>query len=133
MCPAGGSSVARRTTLGVAGRRSWTATRPAVASPSKATSPQASRSRLRRRTEKVAGTPAWDPASPIQRSSLATSWALCQRSSGSFSRHLFTTWSSAAGITGWTDEIGGGCEARIAAIRLVFDLPSKARRPVAIS
>ena len=79
------------------------------------------------------GTPACEPASPIQRSSLATSWALCQRSSGSFSRHFFTTWSSAGGITGWTDEIGGGCDARIAAIRLVFDLPSKARRAVAIS
>ena len=36
-------------------------------------------------------------------------------------------------MTGWTDEIGGGCDARIAAIRLVFDLPSKARRAVAIS
>ncbi len=79
------------------------------------------------------GTPACEPASPIQLSSLATSWALCQRSSGSFSRHFFTTWSSAGGITGWTEEIGGGCVERIAAIRLVFDLPSNARRAVAIS
>ena len=94
---------------------------------------QASRSRLLRRSASVVGTPACEPASPIQRSSLATSWALCQRSSGSFSRHFFTTWSSAGGIIGWTDEIGGGCDARIAAIRLVFDLPSKARRAVAIS
>lgn len=80
-----------------------------------------------------AGTPACEPASAIQRSSLATSRALCQRSSGSFSRHFRTTWSSAGGITGTTSEIGRGCACRIAATRLVFDLPSKARLPVAIS
>ena len=59
------------------------------------------------------GTPACEPASPIQRSSLATSWALCQRSSGSFSRHFARrgrapaaspaarTRSAAAGSRGW--------------------------------
>jgi hypothetical protein len=46
---------------------------------------------------------------------------------------LRTTWSSAGGITGWTDAMGAGGDERMAAIRLVLDLPSKARRPVAIS
>ena len=108
--------------------------RPATAAAAQAAARiQARRSRLLRRSASVVGTPACEPASPIQRSSLATSWALCQRSSGSFSRHFVTTWSSAGGITGTTCEIGGGCDARIAAIRLVFDLPSNARRAVAIS
>ena len=125
-------------TGGLSGARSrqWSVAGTSVSSQSRPRPPassQASRSRLRRRSDSVAGTPACEPASPIQRSSLATSCALCQRSSGSFSRHFVTTWSSAGGITGWTDEIGGGCDERIAAIRLVFDLPSKARRPVAIS
>ena len=38
--------------------------------------------------------------SEAQRSSLATSAADCHRSSGSFARHLRSTWSSAAGASG---------------------------------
>ena len=78
-------------------------------------------------------TPTCDPAWLIQASSLTTSWADCQRSSASFSRHWRTTWSSAGGATGTTLEIGAGCDDMIAAARLVFEPPSNARRPVAIS
>jgi len=49
------------------------------------------RSRLFRREDTTAGAPACEPASAIQRSSLATSAALCQRSSGSFARQRRTT------------------------------------------
>jgi hypothetical protein len=52
----------------------------------------ASRARARRRDETTAGTPAWELDSPIHCSCPATSDALCHRSSGSFSRHLRTTW-----------------------------------------
>ena len=75
-------------------------------------------------------TPAARRASRPRRSSAAaaiTSWALCQRSSGSFSRHFRMTWSSAGGVIGWMLEIGGGCDDTIAAIRLVRALAH--RRP----
>ena len=76
------------------------------------------RSLLRRRDETVAGaaTPAADPCA-IQRSSLATSPADCQRSSGSFSRQVRTTRSSAGGVMGETCEISGGSSRKIEEIR----------------
>jgi hypothetical protein len=69
----------------------------------------------------------------IHCSSLARSLALCQRSSGSFARHFFTTRSSAGGVKGWSCEMGGGSAVRIAAIRLARLVPEKAGLPVAIS
>ena len=59
--------------------------------------------------------------------------ALCQRSSGSLARHRMTTRSSAGGVNGTSCSIGVGVLARIAAITVEADLPSKARRPVSIS
>ena len=62
-----------------------------------------------------------------------TSCAVCQRSSGSFAKQIFTRRSSAGGAMGWIDEIGGGSRSRTAAMALAGVLPSKARLPVAIS
>jgi hypothetical protein len=70
---------------------------------------------------------------PIQRSSAATSCALCQRSSGSLARHIDTTRSNAGGVSGWIVEIGGGSRSRIDATRLARVFASNARRPVVIS
>ncbi len=81
----GGAIVKRTGGLSGARSRQWSVAGTSVRSQSRPRPPassQASRSRLRRRSDSVAGTPACEPASPIQRSSLATSWALCQRSSG---------------------------------------------------
>ena len=80
------------------------------------------------------GDPPWpEPASRIHVSSFNRSCALCQRSSGSFIRQAATTRSRAGGVSGWRREIGGGSEARIAAMRLAWLFPLKARWPVAIS
>ena len=70
---------------------------------------------------------------PIHFSSAATSWALCQRSFGSFSRQRSMMCSSAGGDRGWICDSGAGRPETIAAIRLVRVLPSNARLPVAIS
>src|SRR5689334_2302268 len=91
------------------------------------------RSRLLRRETTVAGAPACEPASAIQESSLLTSCALCQRSSGSLARQVFTTRSRAGGVIGTTVEIGGGSRSRIAAIVLARLDPENAFRPEAIS
>ena len=93
----------------------------ATAQPAIAATPS---TRLRRARELVtfAATPASEPAVLIQRSSDATSSALCQRSSGSFARHLSTTCCSAGGVSGCASAIGGGCSFTIAAIRLVLRL-----------
>ena len=74
-----------------------------------------------------------EPASRIHVSSFNRSCALCQRSSGSLIRQAATTRSRAGGVSGWRREIGGGSEARIAAMRLALLLPLKALSPVAIS
>ena len=89
---------------------------------------QEMRSRVFRRIATDMGTPTLDPPSAIHCSSDITSLALCQRSSGSFSRHFRTTWSRAGGHIGCTVEIGAGCEDTMAAIRLVGSCP---RRPSA--
>src|SRR5262249_27757825 len=71
--------------------------------------------------------------SAIHFTSPCRSRALCQRSSGSFARHCLTTRSSAAGVSGWVAEIGGGSSFRIEPIRLACVLPAKALLPVSIS
>ena len=48
----------------------------------------------------------------------ARSFALCHRSSGSLTRHFFTTRSRLAGVEGIRDESGGGSCVRIAAVKL---------------
>ena len=71
--------------------------------------------------------------SVAHRSSLATSAADCQRSSGSFAMHLRTTWSRVAGASGWIDVIGSGCFSRMDAIKDAWLAPANALRPVTIS
>ena len=71
--------------------------------------------------------------SAIHLNSASRSRAVCQRSSASFSRHRRTTRSSAAGVSGCSDERAGGSAPRIAAITLAVVLPVKARAPVTIS
>ena len=53
---------------------------------------------------------------PIQPSSRRASAALCQRSSGSFARHVLTKRSRAGGDAGSTAEIGAGFSFMIAEI-----------------
>jgi len=48
-------------------------------------------------------------------------------------RHFWITRSSAGGVIGCTDEIGGGVPAMIALIRLAWLLPSNALWPVTAS
>ena len=59
--------------------------------------------------------------------------ALCHRSSGSFARHVMTTRSSAAGVSGCRLATGGGVSFKMAPMRPACVLPSKALRPVSIS
>src|ERR1700685_4108413 len=66
----------------------------------------------------------------IHSSACFTSRADCQRLSGSFSRHVATTRSSAGGDSGCSSLNGLGWSFRIDATRLVLVLPSKARLPV---
>ena len=72
--------------------------------------------------------------SPIHPSSRRMSAALCQRSSGSFARHVRTTRSRAAGVAGSAAEIGAGSSFRIAAMseawlcRRTPSRPSPSRR-----
>ena len=119
--------------LGAGAGRPRQTPQPAATANAATTIAQAMRSRLRRRTSPGAGAPAWDPASLIQRSSAATSWALCQRSSGSLARQVRTTRSSAGGARGARAESGGGSDPMIAEIRLAWLLPSNAFWPVTIS
>ena len=89
--------------------------------------------RTRRRRAIGAGTPACEPDSPIHLSSLPRSAAFCQRSSGSFARHFFTTRSSAGGDIGCTVEIAGGSLDMIAVISDAWLAAENAFFPVAIS
>ena len=91
------------------------------------------RSRIFLRAMAGTATPACDPPSAIQRSCSFTSCAVCQRSSGSFARHVRTTRSSAGGDMGCTAEMGCGSDARMAATMLAWLLPVKAHLPDAIS
>src|SRR5262249_37392137 len=95
---------------------------------------QATASRTRRLVTRTAGaaTPAADP-SEIHSSSRPTSAADCQRSSGSFARHVFTTRSSAGGDIGCTVEIAGGSAVMIEEISEAWLAPENAFLPVAIS
>jgi hypothetical protein len=80
------------------------------------------------------GTPTCEaPPSAIHLSSLPRSAAFCQRSSGSFAKHFFTTRSSAGGDIGVTCEIGGGSSFMIEEISDACVPPANALRPVAIS
>ena len=54
----------------------------------------------------------------IHSTSSQTSLAACHLFSGSLARHFLTTRSSAGGVMGWSDDIGGGSVSRIFAIRL---------------
>src|SRR5258706_8200374 len=67
------------------------------------------------------------------RSSMATSRADCQRSSGFLRRQRRMTRSSHAGVIGCTSLSGTGSCSRIAAMMLTGDLLSNARLPVSIS
>jgi hypothetical protein len=69
-------------------------------------------------------------AKPVCSCGQGKSRAFLQRFSGSFSRHRFSTRSSAAGATAATDGAG---RSRIAAITLAAFEPSNARLPVSIS
>src|SRR3972149_11809006 len=69
---------------------------------------QPTRSHFRRGGGTLSPSPAREPASTSQRSSLARSLALRQRSSGSFARHFLMTRSSARGGIGWGSGLGGG-------------------------
>ena len=61
------------------------------------------------------------------------SWADCQRSAGSLARHALTSRSKAGGLSGWSEETGGGSEFRIDAMSPAWLEPEKALRPAAIS
>src|SRR5262245_7188002 len=98
----------------------------------RAATPQAIRSRFRRRGAAGAKTPAADP-SAIHLNSLPTSPALCQRSSGSFAMQVFTTRSKAGGDMGCTVDIDGGSEVMIEEINEAWLVPENAFFPVAIS
>src|SRR5207247_2882708 len=77
-------------------------------------------SRIFRLATTGAGTPACEPPSATHFSSSITSWAVCQRSSGSLARQVLTTRSRAGGTIGWIEEIGGGCVPMIAAIHVAW-------------
>ena len=79
-----------------------------------------------------AAIPAAEP-SAIHLSSLPTSAALCQRSSGSLARHVFTTRSSAGGDIGCDREIGGGSRRHDRRDQRRLARPENAFLPVAIS
>src|SRR6266852_6947947 len=74
-----------------------------------------------------------EPPVAIHLSSRTISPKHCQRSSGFLARQVRIVQSSAGGVIGSNVEIPGGCEDRIDAIRLAFDFPVNAGRPVAIS
>ena len=61
------------------------------------------------------------------------SCAVCQRSSGSFARHVRTTRSKAGGAVGATAEAGAGSEAMIEEMSDAWLRPANAFLPVAIS
>jgi len=113
-------------------RHSSAPSAPATSTAAPAT-PQAMRSRPRRRAATGAGTPACDPPSAIHWSWSFTSCAVWMRWSGSFARQARTTRSSAGGASGTTVVMGTGSVFMIAPISEAWLLPSNARRPVAIS
>src|SRR6202008_40459 len=55
----------------------------------------------------------WEPPSAIHFNSSPTSLAACHLFSDSLARHFFTTRSSAGGVIGWREDIGGGSGSRI--------------------
>src|SRR5439155_3527842 len=73
-----------------------------------------------------AGIPASEPPSAIHFSSSWRSFADCHLFSRSFAKHFFTARSSARGVMGRREITGGGCEARIDAIKLAWLFPSNA-------
>src|SRR5271157_1605335 len=120
-----GGFTENRTVSLVDGAWCWLTTRNAKAHSNTNASIQAARSR-----HGLCLT-AEDAAPPLP-SAIASNWsltscALCHRSSGSFSRQVLTTVSSARGNIGRTTEIGAGLRSRIAAITLVVLFPSNAR------
>src|SRR3989442_1602119 len=84
-------------------------------------------------TPEIELAPAGSRAWPIQRSPDITSRGDCHRSSGSFSRQVFTSRSSAGGAIGDTSEIDFGSSRRIAETSEAWLEPENAFRPVAIS
>jgi hypothetical protein len=77
--------------------------------------------------------PAAGPPSWIHFSCTAMSCAVCQRSSGSFARHVRTTRSNAGGVIGVTVDTAGGSDPMIEEMREAWLLPENAFFPVAIS
>src|SRR5271169_5018677 len=125
-----GGLIENRTGPPVCGAWRWLTARNDDAHRNASASIQATRSRhgLCLTTERTVPSP-----SEIHFRFVLRSRADCQRSSGSFSRQVLTTLSSARGNIGRTAEIGAGFRSRIAAITLVVLFPSNARLPVAIS
>lgn len=134
-----GGRTSKRTIRGGSARRTMSAPSATAATTATAASAQARRSRLRRRAARPASggcpadTPACEPPEAIHSSSSLTSWAVWMRSSGSLVRHCCTTRSSAGGSSGINWLGGAGWRSMMAAMRLAWLRPSKARLPVAIS
>ncbi len=131
---AGGAAMKKRMgSAGLGARATARAPSASTASPPKTAKPQARRSRLFRRAATGTGTPAREPDSVIHLRSCRRSRAVCQRSSGSFSRQRMTARSSAGGESGASTETGCGVSFKMAAMRLAWLFPWNGRRPVAIS
>jgi hypothetical protein len=110
ICTVEGGRMSKRSTLGSAGRRSAkNAPSATLVRMPTAASAVRRRSRLCRRAMTGAGTPAFDPASAIQRSSCARSRADCQRLSGSFCRQRSDVRSSPEASTAGAPATGRGC------------------------
>ena len=129
-----GSVLMVKRATGRGGVRSRSASHVATAPAASATSAVAAMA-IARETRARRGTGAGVSAlaSRIHRNCVATSCALCHRSSGSLARQVRITRSSESGASGCTVEIGGGSRSRIEAIRLARLFASKARLPVVIS
>ena len=75
----------------------------------------------------------WKLSAAIHVSSRFRSPADCQRSSGSFSRHVLMVRSNSGGDVGSISEMGRGLALMMAVMRLAWLAPSKAFFPVNIS
>src|SRR5712692_6124970 len=126
-CTFSGGRIEERKTRGGSGLfPSIQAARATAATVERRAQTAQSRSRLRRRATTDAGRPTCEPLSAIHWSWSRTSCAVWKRSSASLERQVFTTWSRAGGVIGWTVEIGGGSVWRIAPIVDAWLVPENA-------
>ena len=131
--PSGDVHAARNAGAGAeaGGRRARSAARTSAAADA---IPAATHPKRRRRLGAALTAPRAEESRPeIHWSSLATSRALCQRSSGSLARHVVTIRSSAGGVSGWRVEGEAGSELMIAEISEAWLVPENAFFPVVIS